>query len=372
MCSTKIFAAYLPQYHETEENNLFWGKGYTDWVAVKKAKPLFEGHVQPKLPHNSNFYDLSDVETIRSQADLARKNGISGFNIYHYWFKDGKQALQKPAELLLAAKDIEIEYFFTWDNSSWVRSWSNIKGNAWAPSFEGAKELNSSQYLMEFDYGDEVAWKNHFDYLLKFFKDSRYLKIDNKPVFMFFSGENEDIDKMKKKWDELACENGFDGVYIVSQKPRRRRKKAIEAYFIYQPTYSGWGIADYIHKKFNKYALFASRNSKPKKYDYDTIWRKILRDSWINRKKKVFFSCFVSYDDTPRRGIKGKVVIGESVTKFSKYFEKIYRMSINCDKEILLITAWNEWGEGAYLEYDMNDRNEYLEAISRIVISKSV
>ena len=94
---TKVFAAYLPQYHETEDNNKFWGLGYTDWVGVRNAKPQFDGHKQPRVPLNENYYDLTNYESIIWQANLAKEYGIDGFNIYHYWFKDGKQELQKPA-----------------------------------------------------------------------------------------------------------------------------------------------------------------------------------------------------------------------------------------------------------------------------------
>ena len=129
----EIFAAYLPQYHETEENNMFWGKGFTDWVGVKAAKPQFDGHIQPRVPLNNNYYDLSDYKVIHAQAQLAKKYGIDGFNIYHYWFDKSHPVLFKPAQNILEHKDIDIKFFFTWDNHSWIRSWSNIRGNAWAP-----------------------------------------------------------------------------------------------------------------------------------------------------------------------------------------------------------------------------------------------
>ncbi|MBQ0066894.1 MAG: glycoside hydrolase family 99-like domain-containing protein, partial [Phascolarctobacterium sp.] len=133
----KVIANYLPQYHRIPENDMWWGEGYTDWVATKNAKPLFEGHRQPRIPLDNNYYDLSDVNTIRWQAQLARKYGVYGFGIYHYWFNSNMQLLQKPAELLLKNKDIDINFMFIWDNSSWIRSWSNIKEcNDWAPKFD--------------------------------------------------------------------------------------------------------------------------------------------------------------------------------------------------------------------------------------------
>lgn len=367
MKRTKIFAAYLPQYHETEDNNKFWGKGYTDWVAVRKAHPLFDGHLQPKIPKNGYYYDLSEVNTIKSQAKLAREYGIAGFNIYHYWFKDGKQALQKPAELLLANKDINIEYFFTWDNSSWIRSWSNINGNAWAPSFEMEASKNEN-CLLEFAYGDKKQWELHFDYLLPFFRDARYLKIDNKPVFMFFSGENPDIFHMQKCWNNLATKNGFNGVYFVTQQSHIKRKKCfVNAHFIYQPTYSGWGIRNQIDKRINKYFKVNRKRTKPIIFNYDDVWKKVLHTTKREIGAQVIPSGFVAYDDTPRRGNKGKVIVNESPEKFGFYFRQLYELCCKYEKEFMLITAWNEWGEGAYLEPDENDRIEYLKMIKNIV-----
>ena len=136
----KVLAMYLPQYHEVEENSRFWGKGFTDWVSVKKATPLYEGHYQPEVPLNNNYYDLSRKESIKWQIDLAKKYGVYGFGIYHYWFSDEKQLLTKPAELILENKDLDIPFFFAWDNASWRRTWSKFRGNAWAPMEDAANK----------------------------------------------------------------------------------------------------------------------------------------------------------------------------------------------------------------------------------------
>ena len=132
MKEVKIVANYLPQFHSIPENDAWWGKGYTDWNAVKKSKPLFQGHCQPNVPLKYNYYDLSNVDSIRWQASLARQFGIYGFGIYHYWFNSNMKLLEKPAELLLENKDIDIHFCFLWDNSTWKRTWSNVKfGNDW-------------------------------------------------------------------------------------------------------------------------------------------------------------------------------------------------------------------------------------------------
>lgn len=368
---TKIIANYLPQYHCIPENDKWWGKGYTDWVAVKKSVSLYKGHKQPKIPKDNNYYNLNDVETIRWQVEKAKKNGIDGFGIYHYWFNDSLHLLDTPPKLLKDNKDIKIEYMFIWDNSSWVRSWSNIKKtNDWAPLYEQENKVDKQGrgILAELIYGGENSWKLHFDYLLDFFKDERYIKIDNKPVFAIFN-QNNDSDtlvKMFEYWDKLAVKNGFNGIYIIGKR-NNEGIKVTKHEFLYQPEWSGWlyhnKIEHFISKirkeiivRFTKHPLFG---------DYDKIWNKIIKCAESNINEDVCFSGFVSYDDTPRRGKKGRVIKNASPVKFEKYIEKLIKISKN--KPFLFITAWNEWGEGAYLEPDEENGLLYLESLKRAV-----
>ena len=184
----KIIANYLPQFHVIPENSEWWGNNFTDWVAVKKAKPLFKWHNEPRIPLNNNYYSLDNPDSLKWQANLAREYGVYGFGIYHYWFSSSLNLLTKPAELILNNKDIDINFFFIWDNTSWKRTWSVIKrGNDWAPDFDNASSQNKNNgILAELIYGEESDWEKPFNYLLPFFKDSRYIKIDNKPAFAFF------------------------------------------------------------------------------------------------------------------------------------------------------------------------------------------
>ncbi len=364
----KIFAAYLPQYHETEDNNRFWGKGYTDWVGTKNAKPQFDGHDQPRVPLDDNYYDLSDPEVIRWQAGLAREYGIDGFNIYHYWFKDGKQELEKPAELLLANRDIDIGYFFTWDNASWKRTWSNIDGNDWAPAFDkGNKEENP--VLVEFDYGDKAQWATHFKYLLDFFKDSRYLKIDNKPVFMFIGiSEPDTLKEMAGYWDMRAKEEGFEGMCYATKKKNFFSKKIFDSVFAYEPETSVWGKRRAIEKRLESKLGIKPRRDEPVRYiySYDKAWERVLKNARTQSETRIF-SGFVRYDDTPRRGKNAMIISGETPQLFEKYFGELYNIASRHDNPLILLTAWNEWGEGAYLEPDNRDGYDYLETVKRVV-----
>ena len=193
----RIFSFYLPQYHEIPENNEWWGKGFTEWTNVRKAKPLFKGHIQPLHPLNDNYYDLMDKRTVEWQTRLMKEYGLTGMIYYHYYFC-GKKLLEKPTENLLKWKDIDQPFFFCWANHSWKKTWNG-----------------TSELLIEQTYGDECDWEEHFQYLLPFFKDDRYEKINNKPVFMFFISQFEKKQDIVKYFNKRCKESGFNGIYII-------------------------------------------------------------------------------------------------------------------------------------------------------------
>ena len=150
----KIIPVYLPQYHTIPENDKWWGKGFTEWTNLKAAKPLFEGHYQPRVPLNNNYYDLSDVETLKWQCRIAREHGIYGFAMYHYWF-NGHLLLEKSMEMLLAHPEIDINYCISWANHDWTDGWKAKPGKA--------------KTLITHDFNDEHDWIDHFNYMLPFF-----------------------------------------------------------------------------------------------------------------------------------------------------------------------------------------------------------
>lgn len=365
--SPKVLAMYLPQFHETPENNKFWGDGFTDWCSVRQAESYFPGHVQPKVPLNEDYYDLANAQTIKKQAELAKKYGVDGFCIYHYWFENEKKVLYKPAEILLNNPDVDISFCFMWDNNSWIRSWSKIDGNAWAPAYEN-KTKEENGYLLKVDYGNEIQWKRHFDYLLPFFKDHRYVKIENKPVFGFFSTkEADELKRMGNYWEKLAIENGFPGMFLISRNDPFIQKNIFQTEFVYQPAMSAWQRQDAIVRRLKRWLPIKRKAQKPICYDYDRVWRKVLWESKMKARKNVLLCGFVNYDDTPRRGVDGKVIIGGNSEKFGKYFQKLYQLSCKYKKDILFLMAWNEWGEGAYLEPDQKNKFAYLQEIDKIV-----
>ncbi len=193
----RAIAFYLPQYHPIPENDQWWGKGFTEWTNVGKAKPLFRGHDQPKVPADLGYYDLRLPEARIAQAEMAKKYGIDGFCYYHYWFGEGKQLLERPFNEVLNSGSPDFPFMLCWANESWhSKFWS----------YEG---VYSKKMLIEQKYGDEQEYERHFHALLGAFKDPRYIKIEGKPAFMIYKPlEFPDIENFIRKWQSLAIENG--------------------------------------------------------------------------------------------------------------------------------------------------------------------
>jgi len=296
------------------------------------------------------------------QAELAKKAGIYGFCIYHYWFGNDKKLLEKPAENLLQWKDIDMNYCFSWANESWVRSWSKFDGNSWMVT-EDNKELNQGM-LVQQEYGDEKEWKKHFEYLLPFFRDQRYIKKDNKPVFVIYKPENiKRIRLIVQYWNLLARKQGFDGIYFIGTNDPKWKKDGLNAELLYEPQYTFGDRPSALMMKMQK-VLKRNNIHFLQLYSYDKFWKKIL-----NRKikEKTYRGGFVDYDDTPRKGVDGIVVNGMTPRKFGNYFRQLYNKAADRGDEYVFLTAWNEWGEGAYLEPDEDFKYGYLEAVKRVM-----
>lgn len=349
----KILAFYLPQFHEIPENNEWWGKGFTDWTNVKKAKLLVDGQYQPREPLNDNYYDLSDVEVMKWQSKIAQEHGIYGFCYYHYWF-NGKKLLEKPLENMLKDKEVTIPFCFSWANEPWARTWDGQNTNV----------------LMPQEYGSEKEWKEHFDYLLQFFQDERYIKENNKPMLLIYRTENiPNVNKMYKYWEQLAIQNSFDGIYLVEtlnsfQKDSFVEKSAAVVEFEPMFTISGGGLS-FWNKVYDK--LLSYTNSGLKSKSYEIVWKTILkRKNDDFKKKKVFLGAFVDWDNTARKGYKGLYFRNMNIDKFRNYFGKQYNKAKKQEGEYIFINAWNEWAEGTYLEPDKKYGYEVLESIKEI------
>lgn len=339
----KIIAFYLPQFHSIPENDIWWGKNFTEWTNLKKAIPLFENHNQPRIPKDKNYYNLLDKETKLWQIKIAKKYGIHGFCIYHYWF-NGKLMLERPLEQFLDDKELDINFCISWANESWT--------NAWA--------TDTSELLLEQKYGDQEDWTNHFLYLLPFFKDERYIKINNQPLFIIYRPELIDsLDEMLSLWLRLAKENGLSGIKFAFQQldfdiNSHIGKKFFSYQIEYQPNYVKRLLNSPRYTINNKRCLLIE--------DYIEAWEKIISTPPLNSKS--FPGAFVDWDNTPRRKSSGSLFINVTPELFEKYLTiQIERAKTVYKKEYLFLFAWNEWGEGGYLEPDEKYGYKYLEAI---------
>ena len=285
----KILAMYLPQFHRVKENDEWWGQGFTEWTSVRAATPLYADHFQPRVPMQENYYDLMQKETMEWQADLMQTYGIDGMCFYHYWFRDGRQILEKPAENLLGWKDINMPFCFCWANETWARSWSKLNSkNSWANIFEEEKQESDSGILLEQNYGNESDWEKHFQYLLPFFKDKRYIKINNSPVFVIYkTSQITCLAEMLQLWNIWARENGFDGIYIIGANTNTVSEKMVDRVLYHEPQYSNIKLWNCDKKRGQVITV-----------NYNDVWRAILDNVSISQ--KVCFGGFVGYDDTPR------------------------------------------------------------------------
>lgn len=353
----KIIARYLPQFHRIEENDKWWGEGFTEWVTVRRAKPLFAGHIQPRIPLNDNYYNLMEKKTMQWQAELARKYGIYGFSFYHYWFEEGKKVLEKPAENLLKWKDIDIAFCFTWANETWARTWSNLYDkNSWVQEKEMTSSVDNGVLLKQ-TYDDESVWLEHIRYLLPFFKDKRYIRIDGRPVFILYKPDDiHCLSDMLSVWRRELKKENIDDLYIIGEQ--------MNEYYTPRKDMSA------ILWRFPNKALIRLKHKNVVNglltYDYDEYWKKILTDNWrIYDNENEMYCVSVDYDDTPRRGLDGWMLLGANPEKFNFYFTKFLKKIIEKKHKFVFINAWNEWGEGAYLEPDNINRYDYLEKIKK-------
>ena len=373
--SVKLIAMYFPQLHAIPENDQWWGKGFTDWVNVKKGKPLFQGHNQPRVPLNNNYYDQSQLETLVWQIKLAKQYGIYGFCHYHYWF-DGKQLLETPTNMMLENKDLDMPFCLSWANETWSRRWDG----------------RDHQILIKQTHPPtEESWSKHFDYLIRAWTDERAIKIDGKPVFVIYRPNKiKNIDQMLAYWEKRAIQRGLKGVYFIFQKqyelPRNDCIKAFDAVFQFQP------FEAIYHALYNKLTL--SRYAKLRHfiyvlpqpiqhfiwflwscwqnditfYEYDDIWKTIL-ELREEAGLTTFPGAFIDWDNTARYGKKARIFKGANSERFQYWFDQLVKNTMQrpVDEQFIFINAWNEWAEGTYLEPDEKNGYGYLEAIRKVL-----
>lgn len=367
MTEIQFLAYYLPQYHPIPENDQWWGKGFTEWHNVAKAKPLFKEHFQPILPADLGFYDLRIPEVRRSQEELAFKYGIDGFIYYHYWFGDGKKLLELPAEEKLKDKKADLPFCFCWANETWKGIWHG---------------LDNPKVLIEQKYNGVEGFIEHFNYLLPFFKDERYIKVNNKPMFHIY--RLEDIPDSKlflKTFNDLARGEGYDGIYFIATIVSDLdlilgndsvygqvgvdtfQKMRYEQNFIFPA-----GIFRKIEIRTKKLLNFSNKlgeRSKPKIYDYQKGVSN-LQGKLANKK---YIPCvFPNWDNSARCGSKSMIFKNSNPEAWQKHLRCATSELIKSRENppFIIIKSWNEWAEGNYLEPDCKFGLGWLQAVEEV------
>lgn len=348
----KVLAYNLPAYHRIPENDEWWGEGFTEWDNVRRGKPLYKGHIQPMIPLNGYYYDLSKKEDVLNQARLAKKYGLSGFVYYHYWF-NGKLLLEKPVEIYRDSKEVDFDYCLCWANEQWARTWDGKDG----------------QILMPQTFGGQTDWEDHLQYFLPFFNDSRYIKRGNKPMlFVYSTSRIPCFDEMFEYWDSRIKEFGFDGIYLVefiSTVNPNVGSKFSQAVTEFEPMYTNrFGISNL--KK--AYRVICKTFKVLECLNYDEIWEAIIAKNRTYGGREIIQSAFTQWDNTPRKGRSGLVLKGGSPEKFEKYFRQLANHKRkDASREYMVINAWNEWGEGPVLEPSEQYGYKYLEGLQRVI-----
>jgi lipopolysaccharide biosynthesis protein len=353
----RIIAIHLPQFHPFKENDEWWGKGFTEWTNVTKAKPRFRGHYQPHLPSDTGFYDLRLPEARQMQADMAKAYCIDGFCFYHYWF-NGKRLMERPVNEMLASGKPDFPFMLCWANENWSRNWDG----------------GFSEILIEQNYNNE-DFANHMHYLCSHvFCDSRYIKVDNKPFFVVYKPELfPNVRQSVDIWRTVAKEYGLD-LYLgyMTRYDQDFVKEGFDCAIDFQPHFAPnlhHGLLQRLkHFRSNNICHHLYRHYISKKHNlfnlnfiYKDYVKTMCKRQTLNF--KMFPSVSPSWDNSPRR--KGWFIMlkGSTPILYGQWLAHVLQHFTPFSKEenFVFINAWNEWAEGNHLEPDQKWGLAYLE-----------
>lgn len=354
----EIIAFYLPQYHPTPHNNEWWGEGFTEWTNVAKAKPLYPGHYQPKVPGDLGFYDLRMPEVRKKQAELAKEAGITGFCYYHYWFGNGEQELELPFNEVLRTGEPDFPFCLCWANETWGRKMWNKDG-----AVVGQQILAEQKYL-----GEEDDIK-HFYSLLPAFRDSRYMRIDDKPIFMIYRPlAFNDVNRFINLWNKLAQENGLKGFYFIAYSLMVNTEYASIKALGFDSVCSCR-----LGKTKNNFLWIVRRAlSMFTKIPIILSYKKVipsLIQSFEKEHNDVYPTMIPNWDHTPRSGTNGYLYSNCTPELFEIHARNTIEAVINRpqNRRICFLKSWNEWGEGNYMEPDLKYGKGYLHALRKVI-----
>lgn len=343
----KALAFYLPQFHQFKENDEWWGEGFTEWTNTKKSKPHFEGHYQPREPHDDiGYYKLDNIETIKSQVSLAKKHGIYGFCFYYYWFS-GKRLMEKPVDMLLEHPEIDFPFCFCWANENWTRTWDG----------------SENEILIKQDYSDEDNYRFVYD-LKKYIDDKRYIRLDGKPIIMIYNPTQiPNLKKLISEWRKCAQDIGIGELYIMTKDDLARddfkNMEFADAEFDFVP--NGMGHP----------GCMVTGLDTPKAFDYTQMVDDIEHLYTEHFPLKPFYySCTMGWDNSARRKENYRIYYRYSLKAFYKWLRIIIkqtRLRNPSDRRFVFINAWNEWAEGTYLEPDKKYGYANINTLSRAI-----
>lgn len=362
----QALAFLLPQFHPISENDAWWGKGFTEWRNVVKAKPLFRGHYQPHIPADLGFYDLRLPETREAQAHLARAHGITGFCYYHYWF-NGRRLLNRPIDDIVASGKPDFPFCFCWANENWTRRWDGLE----------------SEVLLQQDYSD-VDDRAHIRHLIDIFADDRYIKVDGRPLFLVYrSALLPAPERTADIWRAACREAGFPGLYLVRVESHEEVDPSsigFDAAAEFAPNWSvlpetkfkseTWDVRARIWHWLQKAHLMSSAYQLHKVYSYERMSRQMQTRASV---PYVRFRCAMpSWDNSARREHGARIFDGSTPALYEAWLAQACRETMSArhgDEQIVFINAWNEWAEGNHLEPDQRWGNAYLAATRRAIAS---
>lgn len=342
----RLIAFFLPQFHPIPENDLWWGKGFTEWTNVSKAEPNFTGHYQPRIPADLGYYDLRLSEVLQQQADLAQRYGLHGFCFYYYWF-GGKRLLERPLEQLLQQDKPDIPFCLCWANENWTRRWDGLE-----------KEVLIAQ-----DHSDEDDLAVIQD-LIRYFKDGRYIKIDGRPVLVIYRPTLfPDFVKTAARWRDACRQNGVGEIYIAMVESFELAKSG------FHPSLLGCDAAiEFPPGGLVKPKPPTGEILNPDYTGHSADYRE-LAVSYASRPAPGytrFKGVMPGWDNTARRQDAGNCFEHSTPGAFQAWLEESIaetREQRYGDERLVFINAWNEWAEGAYLEPDRRFGHAYLEAV---------
>lgn len=347
----RLIAYYLPQFHPIPENDEWWGKGFTEWTNVTKAVPGFAGQYQPHLPIDLGFYDLRLVETLRSQAILAKRYGIYGFCFHHYWFH-GQTLLETPLKNLLNNKDIDINFCINWANESWSRRWDS----------------NNKALLIEQKHSDQddIAFAES---LKPLFDDKRYIRVNGRPLLMVYRPELlPDAAATLSRWRLFFEQAGFGNPYVIMPQiagDNDPRKYGFDAAAGFPPHNGGWELNNI---KSTIVKLKPAGSERVLSFD------QMVTNVMSNNPKEFTLLPGVcpGWDNTARKPDSGTFFLGNTPKKYGAWLQSACDKMLvreNQQERIVFINAWNEWAEGAHLEPDIHHGYAYLQETRRVVES---